>query len=69
MTKSDFFSLFWDAWVSSFTAKNIFSSFKATGVHPFDPNVILDRYTTNNSDTSSNISKKLLHMAVRPGKN
>jgi hypothetical protein len=54
VTKADFFSLFWEAWASSFTVKNIFSSFKATGVHPFNPNVILDRFTTNNSDTSSN---------------
>jgi hypothetical protein len=37
VTKTDFFGLFLDAWASSFTAKNIFSSFKATGVHPFNP--------------------------------
>ena len=54
VTKADFFSLFWDAWVSSFTAKNVFSSFKATGVYPFNPNVILDRFTNDDSDTSSN---------------
>jgi hypothetical protein len=40
--------------VSSFTAKNIFSSFKATGVHPFNPNVILDCFTNDDLDTSSN---------------
>ena len=40
--------------MSSFTAKNIFSSFKATGVHLFNPNVMLDRFTNNDLDTSSN---------------
>ena len=56
VTKADFFSLFWDAWMASFTAKNIFSSFKSTGVHPFDPDVILNRFIDNSSDTSSNTS-------------
>lgn len=54
MTKADFFGLFWDAWASSFTAKNIFSLFEATGVHPFNPDVILDCFTNNDLDTSSN---------------
>jgi hypothetical protein len=58
VTKADFFSLFWDAWTSSFTAKNIFSSFKATGVHPFNPNIILDRFTNDSSDTSSDASEE-----------
>ncbi|KAI0569388.1 hypothetical protein TUN199_11627, partial [Pyrenophora tritici-repentis] len=58
VTKTDFFGLFWDAWASSFTAKNVFSSFKATGVHPFNPNVILDRFTNDDSDASSNASEE-----------
>ena len=43
--------------MSSFTPKNIISSFKATGVHSFNPDVILDRFT-NDSDTSSNASEE-----------
>ena len=58
VTKADFFGLFWDAWTSSFTAKNILSSFKATGVHPFNPDVVLDRFANNDSDTSSNASEE-----------
>jgi hypothetical protein len=58
VTKADFFGLFWDAWASSFTAKNIFSSFETTGVHPFNPDVILDRFTNDDSDTSSNASEE-----------
>ncbi|KAF1361354.1 hypothetical protein EJ07DRAFT_41421, partial [Lizonia empirigonia] len=38
--------------------KNIFSSFKAAGVHPFNPNIILDRFTNDDSDTSSNASEE-----------
>ena len=51
--KTDFFELFWDAWVTSFTEKNILSSFKCTGVVPFNPSVILNRFVNNDSDTSS----------------
>jgi hypothetical protein len=35
--KGDFFSLFWPAWVSSFTEANIQKAFKAVGVYPFNP--------------------------------
>jgi hypothetical protein len=57
VTKADFFSLSCDAWASSFTVKNIFSSFKATGVRLFNPDIILDRFTNDNSDISSNASE------------
>ena len=50
--KADFFLLFWDAWMSSFTEKNILSSFKSVGVSPFKPNVILDKFTNSDSETS-----------------
>ena len=40
--------------MASFTAKNIFSSFKSTGVHPFNLDVILNRFIDNSSDTLSN---------------
>ncbi|KAF1828885.1 hypothetical protein BDW02DRAFT_574497, partial [Decorospora gaudefroyi] len=42
--KGDFLPLFWAAWSSSFTSKNILSSFRATGISPPDPNVILQRF-------------------------
>lgn len=51
--KSDFFKLFWDAWVTSFSEKNVLSSFKSTGVSPFNPDVILRRFINNDSDTST----------------
>jgi hypothetical protein len=44
--KGDFFRLFWDAWMKTFTEKLILSAFKNTGLIPFNPNVILDRFTT-----------------------
>ena len=50
--KSDFFLLFWDAWVASFTESNILSSFKAVGVSPFNPNVILDKFVDSDSETA-----------------
>jgi hypothetical protein len=44
--------------VASFTEKNIFSSFKATGVHPFNPDFILDRFTDSGTDTASDVSSE-----------
>jgi hypothetical protein len=42
--KRDFFLLFWDAWVNTFTEKLILSSFEATGILPLKPNRILNRF-------------------------
>lgn len=44
ITKRDFFRLFYEAWRTSFTASNVLSAFKCTGISPFDPHVILKRW-------------------------
>ena len=44
--------------MASFTEKNILSSFNATGVHPFNPDVILDRFTDSDNDTASDASSE-----------
>jgi hypothetical protein len=44
MQKGDFFRLFWAAWLKTFTEKLILSAFKATGLSPWDPNVILSKF-------------------------
>ena len=49
--KSDFFSLFWKAWVTTFTNKLIQKSFKATGIFPANANVILNRFETEKPTT------------------
>jgi hypothetical protein len=48
--KGDFFPLFWKAWVSSFKEEMILKSFKATGISPFNPEVILKRFTNTTPD-------------------
>jgi hypothetical protein len=35
--KADFISLFWPAWVNTFTEKLVSQAFVATGIHPLDP--------------------------------
>jgi hypothetical protein len=50
--KGSFFLLFWESWVESFTKSNILSSFKATGIHPWNPDVILSRFTNSDSERS-----------------
>ena len=52
--KGDFFSLFWKAWVNTFTEKPILKSFEATGIWPMDPEVILKKFTkTTTTDQES----------------
>jgi hypothetical protein len=45
LTKRDFFRLFWASWQKTFTAKNIQSGWRSTGLHPWDPERILVRFT------------------------
>ena len=42
--KSDFIRLFWQAYTQTFTTNNILSSFRSTGIHPPDPEVVLKRF-------------------------
>ncbi|KAF1354403.1 hypothetical protein EJ07DRAFT_158556 [Lizonia empirigonia] len=51
--KGDFFSLFWDAWITTFTPPLIVRSFEVAGVWPQDPGVVLDRYFYTPSLTNS----------------
>ena len=56
ITKRDFFRLFWHAWQIAFTSENILSSFKATGLHPFNPQLIITKFTKTNDDRPSSSS-------------
>jgi hypothetical protein len=49
-TKGDSFPLFWKAWVSSFKENTITNFFKATGISPHEPDVILKRLVDTNPD-------------------
>ena len=57
MQKSDFISLFWAAYTSTFTFENITSSFAATGVHLLNPDVVLQRFkiSTPQRDTDTEV--------------
>jgi hypothetical protein len=50
--KSDFFHLFWKAWVSTFTQGLILRSFEATGISPLQPSVILQRFAKDTPEAS-----------------
>ena len=58
ITKRDFFRLFWHAWNTSFTPENIFSSFKATSLHPFNPQLVITKFTKNTEDRPSSASSR-----------
>jgi hypothetical protein len=54
--KGDFFSLFWAAWTSSFTAENILSSFRHTGIIPLNADLVLKKFeksTTEQGESST----------------
>ena len=68
ITKRDFFRLFWHAWKTSFTLENILSGFKATGLHPFNPQLIITKFTKNTEDRPSSSSSKGSAIAVEDWK-
>ncbi|XP_044724308.1 DDE superfamily endonuclease domain-containing protein [Hirsutella rhossiliensis] len=52
LSKREFWSLFWNAFGSSFSAENIASGWKRTGLLPFDPEVVLSQITEKIEDES-----------------
>ncbi|KAI7972834.1 hypothetical protein EIK77_000322 [Talaromyces pinophilus] len=57
LTKRDFFRLFWASWDETFTKKNINSAFSTTGLYPFNPEIVLQKFTKKiNSRPSSSES-------------
>ena len=68
ITKRDFFHLFWHAWNTAFTPENIHSGFKATGLHPFNPQLIITRFTKTNEDQPSSTSSTRLVIAAEDWK-
>jgi hypothetical protein len=53
MSKRDFFPLFYWAWQISFKETTILKAFETTGFSPFNPEVILRRFNTSPSSSSS----------------
>ena len=47
ISKRDFYRMFNKAWEASFKPETIIKAFKATGLSPFDPQVILTRFNKN----------------------
>jgi hypothetical protein len=45
ITKRDFFRLFFPAWGRALTRENIISSWKTVGIYPFDPEIILKKFS------------------------
>ena len=56
MSKRDFFPLFYEAWEDSFKETTILKAFSATGLSPFNPEVILKRFNISPSSSDSESS-------------
>jgi hypothetical protein len=57
MSKRDFFPLFYRAWQASFKETTILKAFEATGLSPFNPEVILQRFPPPASSSDSESSE------------
>jgi hypothetical protein len=60
IAKQDFFSVFWKAWESTFQLPLVLKSFKATGLSPPNPDVILERFDSDSSGSDSDDSESPL---------
>jgi hypothetical protein len=56
LTKGDFFPLFWRAWGDIFKPPLIKRSFEATGIYPANPDVVLEKFAKQASDSDSSNS-------------
>ncbi|KAL3707102.1 hypothetical protein TMatcc_008115 [Talaromyces marneffei ATCC 18224] len=45
LTERDLFRLFWASWNATFISKNINSAFKHTGLYPFNPELVMQKFT------------------------
>ncbi|KJZ68687.1 hypothetical protein HIM_11922 [Hirsutella minnesotensis 3608] len=64
LSKREFWSLFWDAFGSSFSAENIASGWKRTGLLPFDPEVVLSQITEKTEDDSESGNSSVDSLAL-----
>jgi hypothetical protein len=56
LSKAGFFSLFWPAWVYTFTESLIKQAFRTTGISPVDANVILQRFRHTTPEDLESVS-------------
>ena len=65
MTKRDFWKLFHPAWSQAVTSKNIAAGFAATGIHPLQPDRVLDRFKHEPTPPSSKQPTPMSTRALR----
>ena len=63
ITKRDFFRLFWPSWGRALLSENINSAWKSVGILPWDPEIILKRFSKEDDQrpSSSESSQSILH--------
>jgi hypothetical protein len=62
ISKRDFFKLFWPSWNRALSAKNIESAWKSVGLWPWDPEIVLARFSREEDQrpSSSDSSRSIL---------
>jgi hypothetical protein len=64
ITKRDFFRLFNLAWATSFKQKTILSAFEKCGLHPFNPQRVLVRFSNNEKEEDGQSSSSLSSLVL-----
>lgn len=59
LTKRNFFRLFWPAFRKAFTASNVESGWQRTGLYPFKPSVVMDKFKPSRPSSSKSIRSHL----------
>jgi hypothetical protein len=59
ITKGDFFPLFWRSWIKVFKPPLVKRSFEATGIHPPNPAVVLNKFAKEGSDSEASSTSVL----------
>lgn len=65
LSKREFWTLFWNAFETSFSSENIASGWKRTGLLPFDPEVVLSQITEKKDDDSNTGSDSAESLALQ----
>jgi len=64
-TKKDFFCIFWAANEKAILPKNIASRWRKTGIHPWDPDVVLKLFST--PETERPLSSESIRLILSTG--
>ena len=64
LSKRDFFSLFWPAYIKAFTTANIASRWLKTGLYPFNSELVISQLTKHPKGNKDDISRPISNQSL-----